>query len=116
MGARLRTRQGQGGGLPQEGKWTGGTVPLGYEATDKKPVVNKTEAQIVRTIFQLYLEVRSFGKLVGELDRRRIVTRRRNTKVAKVRPSKVMERSSSAFCAHTSNEVVPAGMKYCRRE
>ena len=69
----------------RKGKWTGGTVPLGYEARDKKLVVNKTEAQTVRTIFQLYLEVGSFGKLVGELDRRRIVTKRRDTKVAKYR-------------------------------
>jgi site-specific DNA recombinase len=69
----------------RKGKWTGGTPPLGYDAKDKKLVVNKTEAQTVRTIFQLYLEVRSFGKLVGELDRRRIVTKRRDTKVAKYR-------------------------------
>lgn len=69
----------------KKGKWTGGTSPLGYDAKDKKLVVNKTEAQTVRTIFELYLEVRSFGKLVGELDRRRIVTKRRNTKVAKYR-------------------------------
>jgi DNA invertase Pin-like site-specific DNA recombinase len=69
----------------KKGKWTGGTVPLGYEARNKKLVVNKTEAQTVRTIFQLYLEVRSFGRLVGELDRRRIVTKRRDTKVAQYR-------------------------------
>ena len=67
----------------KKGKWTGGTVPLGYDARDKKLVINKTEAQTVRKIFQLYLEVRSFSKLVAELDRRRIVTKRRNTKVAK---------------------------------
>jgi DNA invertase Pin-like site-specific DNA recombinase len=69
----------------KKGKWTGGTVPLGYEAKDRKLVINKTEAQTVRTIFQLYLEVRSFGRLVGELDRRRIVTKRRDTKVVKYR-------------------------------
>jgi site-specific DNA recombinase len=67
----------------RKGKWTGGTVPLGYEARDKKLVVNKTEAETVRTIFRLYLELKSFGKLVAELDRRGIVTKSRNTKVAK---------------------------------
>jgi DNA invertase Pin-like site-specific DNA recombinase len=67
----------------KKGKWTGGTVPLGYDAKDKKLVINKTEAQTVRTIFKLYLELRSFGKLVAELDRRRIVTKRRDTKIAK---------------------------------
>lgn len=67
----------------RKGKWTGGSVPLGYDAKDKKLVINKSEAETVRTIFQLYLELGSFGKLVAELDRRKIVTKRRRTKVAK---------------------------------
>jgi site-specific DNA recombinase len=67
----------------RKGKWTGGTVPLGYEAKDKKLVISKSESEIVRAIFRLYLELGSFSKLVGELDRRKIVTKRRNTKVAK---------------------------------
>jgi site-specific DNA recombinase len=67
----------------RKGKWTGGTVPLGYEARDKKLVVNKTEVETVRTIFRRYLELQSFSKLVADLDRRGIVTKRRNTSVAK---------------------------------
>src|SRR5258706_8804064 len=66
-----------------KGKWTGGTVPLGYEGKDKKLVINKSEAETVRAIFRLYLELKSFSKLVAELDRRGIVTKQRNTKVAK---------------------------------
>jgi DNA invertase Pin-like site-specific DNA recombinase len=67
----------------RKGKWTGGTVPLGYEARDKKLAVNKTEAETVRTIFRRYLELQSFSKLVADLDRRGVVTKRRNTSVAK---------------------------------
>jgi site-specific DNA recombinase len=67
----------------RKGKWTGGTVPLGYEARDKKLVLNKTEAETVRLIFRRYLELGSFSKLVADLDRKGIVTKRRNTKVAK---------------------------------
>jgi len=67
----------------RKGKWTGGTVPLGYDARDKKLVINKTEAETVRTIFGRYLELGSFSKLVADLDRRGIVTKRRDTKVAK---------------------------------
>src|SRR6186713_482940 len=67
----------------RKGKWTGGTVPLGYDAKNKKLTVNKSEAETVRTIFRLYLELKSFGRLVAELDRRGMVTKRRNTKVAK---------------------------------
>jgi site-specific DNA recombinase len=69
----------------RKGKWTGGTVPLGYDARDKKLVINKIEAQTVHTIFRLYLELKSFSKLVAELDRRKIVTKRRETSVAKYR-------------------------------
>lgn len=67
----------------RKGMWTGGTVPLGYEAKNKKLVINKSEAETVRTIFSLYLELGSFSRLVAELDRRKIVTKRRNAKVAK---------------------------------
>ena len=35
----------------------------------------------VRYIFQRYLEVQSFGKLVADLDAKGIVTKRRDTKV-----------------------------------
>src|SRR5471030_2083172 len=67
----------------RKGKWTGGTVPLGYDAKDKKLVVNKTEAETVRIILRRYLELQSFGKLVEDLDNKGIVTKRRNTKVKK---------------------------------
>jgi hypothetical protein len=48
-----------------KGKWTGGTVPLGYEAKDKTLVVNKMEAEAVRAIFRRYLELQSFSRLVA---------------------------------------------------
>jgi site-specific DNA recombinase len=67
----------------RKGKWMGGTVPLGYDAKDKKLVINKTEAETVRYIFTQYLELRSFGRLVEELDARGIVTKRQDTKVRK---------------------------------
>jgi DNA invertase Pin-like site-specific DNA recombinase len=67
----------------RKGKWTGGTVPLGYDATDKKLIINQIEAETVRYIFRRYLELKSFGKLVEDLDAKGIVTKRRNTKVKK---------------------------------
>jgi site-specific DNA recombinase len=68
----------------RKGKWTGGTVPLGYDAKNKKLVINKTEAETVRYIFKRYLELKSFGKLVEDLDAKGIVTKRRDTRVKKV--------------------------------
>ena len=67
----------------RKGKWTGGTVPLGYDAKDKKLIINKGEAETVRYIFRRYLELQSFGKLVEDLDAKGIITKRRNTKVRK---------------------------------
>jgi site-specific DNA recombinase len=67
----------------RKGKWTGGTVPLGYDAKDKKLVINKAEAETVRYIFKQYLELQSFAKLVEDLDRKGIVTKRRAAKVTK---------------------------------
>src|SRR5438270_1189893 len=67
----------------RKGKWTGGTVPLGYEVRDKKLAINKAEAETVRTIFRRYLDLQSFSRLVADLDRRGIVTKRRNSNVAK---------------------------------
>lgn len=65
----------------RKGKWTGGTVPLGYDAKDKKLVINPKEAEAVRIIFKQYLELKSFRLLVQDLDRRGVLTKRRNTKV-----------------------------------
>jgi site-specific DNA recombinase len=67
----------------RKGKWTGGSVPLGYRAVNKKLVIDKTEAESVRTIFKRYLELKSLSRLMADLEVRGIVTKRRQTKVAK---------------------------------
>lgn len=67
----------------RKGKWTGGSVPLGYKIIDKKLVVDPQEADTVRYIFKRYLELKSFGQLVEDLDNKKIFTKRRETKVIK---------------------------------
>ena len=57
----------------QKGMWMGGTVPLGYEVRDRRLVVNVREAETVRLIFRLYLELGSVRQVKDELDRRSIV-------------------------------------------
>ena len=39
----------------KKGKWTGGSVPLGYDVKEKRLVVNHAEAKTVRTIFTRYV-------------------------------------------------------------
>lgn len=67
----------------RKGKWTGGSVPLGYKIIDKKLIVDPQEAETVRYIFKRYLELKSFGHLVEDLDNKKIFTKRRETKVVK---------------------------------
>src|SRR6185436_840975 len=63
----------------RKGKWTGGSVPLGYSVVDKKLVLNELEAALVREIFALYHEHRSALAVVRILNERRH-TPRRNTR------------------------------------
>jgi DNA invertase Pin-like site-specific DNA recombinase len=56
----------------RRGKWTGGTVPLGYTVEGKKLVVNDLEAVLVREVFSLYLRERStlaVARLLNQSDR-----------------------------------------------
>ena len=54
----------------RRGLWTGGRVILGYDAIDKKLVVNEDEARQVREIFQLYVDLGTLREVVAELKRR----------------------------------------------
>ena len=59
----------------QRGMWMGGTPPLGYDLRDHRLVVNEAEAETVRLIFKLYLELKALGEVRQELDRRSIVSK-----------------------------------------
>ena len=52
-----------------KGMWMGGFVPLGYDAVEKKLIINKQEVDIVRNIFQRYIELGNVRLLKEELDR-----------------------------------------------
>jgi DNA invertase Pin-like site-specific DNA recombinase len=53
----------------KKGMWMGGAVPLGYDVKDKKLIVNPAEAETVRTLFRLYLELGSVTLVKQEADR-----------------------------------------------
>jgi DNA invertase Pin-like site-specific DNA recombinase len=42
-----------------KGMWMGGTVPLGYDAVDRKLVINEAEATTVRALFARFVELGS---------------------------------------------------------
>lgn len=64
----------------KKGKWMGGSVPLGYEVKNKKLIVHSAEAKTVRFIFNRYLVLKSFNKLIAELDTKGIVSKTRSVK------------------------------------
>jgi hypothetical protein len=67
----------------RKGKWTGGTVPLGYCIKNKKLIPHPKESEQVRYIFKRYLELGSLPRLVEDLDAHQIQTKRRDTKFRK---------------------------------
>ncbi len=64
----------------KKGKWMGGSVPLGYVSKNKKLVIHQADAKTVRMIFVRYLALRSFQKLIGELNVNDVVTSTRKIK------------------------------------
>ena len=53
-----------------KGMWMGGRPPLGYDGLDRKLVINPREAQVVRHIFDRYLELGSVTALQPDLKAR----------------------------------------------
>jgi site-specific DNA recombinase len=64
----------------KKGMWMGGPPPLGYDVVDKKLVVNRAEAETVRTLFRLYRELGTVRNLLSEANRLGVVTKHRATK------------------------------------
>lgn len=61
----------------KKGMWMGGRTPLGYDARDRKLVVNEREAETVRHIFRRYVDLGSVRLLQQELAAAAIVSRHR---------------------------------------
>jgi hypothetical protein len=61
----------------KKGLWMGGLVPLGYDAKDRSLVINESEAETVRTLFQLYLDLGCVRRVKEEVDRRGLVSKHR---------------------------------------
>jgi site-specific DNA recombinase len=59
----------------RKGLWMGGWVPIGYDRKDRTLIINKAEAEIVRTIFSLYLKLKNVRLVEAELDRRNVRTK-----------------------------------------
>ena len=69
----------------KKGMWMGGFPPLGYDAKDKKLIVNQQEAETVRHIFRRYIALGSIHRLKEELNARGIVSKARIFKTGRRR-------------------------------
>jgi len=69
----------------RRGKWTGGSVPLGFQVLDKKLVIDEVEAVVVREAFDLYLEHGSALEVARVLNERGRTTKRHRANNGHVR-------------------------------
>jgi DNA invertase Pin-like site-specific DNA recombinase len=73
-GERIRDKVAQS---KAKGMWMGGVVPLGYDVSERKLVINEAEAATVRMIFERYAVLGSTGELTDELRAKGVVTKQR---------------------------------------
>lgn len=59
----------------KKGMWMGGVVPFGYVVRERKLIINESEAQIVRMVFERFVELGSATKLANDLLAERITVR-----------------------------------------
>ena len=59
----------------RKGLWMGGNVPLGFEPDGRTLVIVEAEAKTVRTLYRLYLELGTVGRVKDEADRVGLTTK-----------------------------------------
>jgi site-specific DNA recombinase len=65
----------------KKGMWMGGRVPVGYDWTDRKLIINSAEAEHVRHLFQRYIELGNVSALQIELAEQGILSKVRVSRV-----------------------------------
>ena len=63
-----------------KGYWGGGHAPLGYDVIDKLLIVNESEAELVKRVFEYYLEELSVQKVAQRLSQEGFKSKTRITK------------------------------------
>ena len=61
----------------KKGMWMGGHIPLGYDAQDRTLVINEREAEVVRTLYRLYLEHTCVRRVQAEAAAQGLMSRQR---------------------------------------
>ena len=66
----------------RKGLWMGGMAPIGYRPHERTLAIDEPQAQRIRELYRLYLELGCVRRLKSELDRRGWVTPARTTRRA----------------------------------
>ncbi len=77
----------------KKGMWMGGVVPLGYDVKERKLIINYPEAEIVRYIFNTYLDLGSVRLLQENISARGIRSKARSNTV-KYAGGKILSRGT----------------------
>jgi site-specific DNA recombinase len=99
----------------RKGMWMGGTPPLGYDVVERKFVLNKKEAELVRLIFERFLRIGSVTKLAQELRRAGNTTKSWTTQDARHRAGKPIDKCAIYKILNNRvylGEAVHKGMSY----
>lgn len=78
----------------KKGMWMGGPLPLGYDVENRKLIINEAEAQTVRKLFQMYINLGTVRWVKEDIDRLSIVTKRRTQKNGKQTGGKPFSRGN----------------------
>jgi len=78
----------------RRGMWTGGKLPLGYDLVEKRLVVNQVEAERVRAIFDLYLQLGALLPTAHELNARGWTSKTWTTKEGRTVPGRPWSNTS----------------------
>ncbi|MBD0392276.1 recombinase family protein, partial [Wolbachia endosymbiont of Pentalonia nigronervosa] len=71
-------------GSKERGLWMGGAVPLGYDAKEKKLIINEEEAKVVKHIFERFIELKSVAAVAKEINRQGYRVKERKVKSGKI--------------------------------
>ncbi|PKP78873.1 MAG: hypothetical protein CVT81_01885 [Alphaproteobacteria bacterium HGW-Alphaproteobacteria-3] len=78
----------------EKGMWMGGLPPLGYDINHRKLVINQSEVERVRFVFQRYLELGSVLRLMKDLESRDIRSKRWVTRKGNARGGSTFTRGA----------------------
>lgn len=76
-----------------KGIWMGGMVPLGYQLADRRLSIDPIEAELIRHIFDRYLELRSVHRLRDELELQGVRSKRWTTRGGRELGGQIFNRS-----------------------